>query len=232
MPKKRKEPSDFLKAYYRLTESLLDTEEWKVINLGDDPLYEISNNGRVRRISNGLIINPFHSYRKDQDGNFIKERPTYLRVQLYYYENGIRKKKHFEISRLVALHFIPIPKKYIKKGYTPNTLEVNHKIGGYHIYNNCVNNLEWCTTQENIDKAFETGLRHPPRGMKHHAPFLTDNDVVEICTCLEKKMNALDTYNTMNREFRDRITFNRFKPNFYNIKYRNSWKFISQNFNF
>ena len=230
MPKKRNKLSDFLQAYYSLLENSTDEEIWKDINLGDFPLYEISNHGRVCRKDNGYMINPFHSYRKDADGNYIKERPTYLRVQLYYYENGIRKRKHCEISRLVALAFIPIPDKYLKSGHTSESLEVNHISGGYEIYNNFVNNLEWCTSKENIEKAFSTGLRNPPCGIHHHKSFLNDEDVVSICECIESGFNVKETYEKVSLSCN--ISYEKFKPNFYNIKYKNSWRFISQNYNF
>ena len=228
VPKKRKTLNHFMKKYYDLIELHEDSEEWKDIILGDYILYQISNHGRVRRKDTGYIINPFHSYRKDSDGNFIKSRPTYLRVQLYYYENGIRKKKHCEISRLVAKYFIPIPRKYIEQGYTEDTLEVNHIHGGYEIYNNFSSNLEWCTQQENIDKAFETRLRHPPYGENHHSTYVIETDVINICECIEKGYNCKDTYDLIKMD--NNISYKKFKPLYYNIKYKKSWTYISQNF--
>ena len=198
MPKKRKSLSDFLRAYYENINNSDEIEEWRDIMIGDFPLYQISNHGQVRRKDNKYIINPFHSYRKDKDGNYIKSRPTYLRVQIYYYENGKRKKKHMEISRLVAEYFIPIPERYLEKGYTKDTLQVNHIKGGYEIYNNFVSNLEWCTDKENIDKAFETDLRHPPKGEKHHSTFLTIEDIKSICKCIAESKNVKDTFNAVN----------------------------------
>lgn len=197
--------------------------------MGDTVLYEISNHGRVRRIDNGYVINPFHSYRKDNDGNYIYSRPTYLRVQLYYYVNGKRKRMHCEISRLVAMAFIPIPKRYLKDGYTADTLQVNHIHGGYEIYNNFVSNLEWCTNEENIEKAFETGLRNPKYGENHHSTYLTTENVINICECIEKGLNAKKTYEKLDLDF---IAYKVFKYNYYNIKYKMSWKWISQNYNF
>ena len=232
MPKKRQSLSKFLQDYYKLIENSDEEEVWKDIKLGEKVLYRVSNHGRVMNINTNLIINPFHSYRKDDNGNFIIDRPTYLRVQLYYYENGVRKRRHCEISRLVAIHFIPIPKKYLDEGYTQDTLQVNHIRGGYEIYNNFVSNLEWCTVQENIDKAFETDLRHPPKGTKHHKTYLTDIDVINICRCIENKMDVKDTYNNIKFECGEQMPYKKFKWCYYNIKYKNSWVFISQNFNF
>lgn len=230
MAKKRKAPSDFLKKYYELHETSKEPEIWKDLEIGDVVLYQISSHGRVRRKFTNVIINPFHSYRKCHDGTLNINRPTYLRVQIYYYENGERKKKHFEISRLVALNFIPIPEKYTNMGYTANELEVNHIKGGHEIYNNFVSNLEWCTTKENIEKAFETGLRHPPYGEKHHSTKFTESDVIQVCECIEKGMNVRETfvYIALSSPF----SFEKFKNTFYSIKYHNSWNFISQNYKF
>ena len=232
MPKKKKPYTDFLKRYYELTNNSIESEIWKPINIGDYPLYEISNHGRVRRIGTDYIINPFHTYRKSKDGKFRYDRPTYLRVQLYYYENGIRKKKHFEISRLVAIEFIPIPEKYKNLGYTYSDLEVNHIKGGYEIYNNFASNLEWCTTKENVIKSIETNLRHPPKGSTHHKTFLDENDVIEICKCIERKIPVNLAYYLVESIKEKEIPYDQFRYTYFNIKYHNSWNFISQYFDF
>lgn len=230
MPKKRKEFSSFLKKYYYLIENSCEKEEWKDIDIGDTVIYQISNHGRVRRKDNKYVINPFHSYRK-KGSDVLYNRPTYLRVQLYYYENGKRMKKHYEISRLVAKYFIPIPQKYIDMGLSEDDLEVNHIKGGIEIYNNFSSNLEWCTTKENITKAIETGLRNPPYGEKHHSTFFTVNDVITICECLEKNMSVRESFDKIHLDV-PVLTYKKFKQNFYSIKYRKSWNFISQNYNF
>lgn len=54
------------------------------------------------------------------------------------------------LSRNVALHFIP---------NTLNKAEVNHIDGNKD--NNSVENLEWCSTAENIRHAIKLGLREP-----------------------------------------------------------------------
>ena len=232
MYKKRGDPSDFLKKYYELVENNSDGEMWRDIELGDKPLYQISSHGRVRRIDNFHMLSPFHSYRKDSYGNFILTRPTYLRVQLYYYKDGKRFKKHEEISRLVAKAFIPIPKKYLDEGYSENELEVNHIKGGYQIYNNFVSNLEWCTSEENIAKAFETGLRNPPYGESHNASFLKSSDIEMICSEIENCIPVNVAYERIKNRLSINISYRIFRYTFYNIKYGISWKSISKKYKF
>ena len=228
MPKKRKPLSKFLKQYYQLIELNEDNEIWKTLSIGEIPIYEISNHGRIRRIDNGMTINPFHSYRKDGNNNKNESRPTYLRVQIYYYENGKRTKKHFEISRLVALNFIPIPKKYLKKGYDVDTLQVNHKNGC--LYNNFVENLEWCTASENVQHSHDNGLCHVHRGEEHFSTFLTLEDVVYICNAIELGVKVRECYDKF--DLKDKVNYKRFRSCYYSIKYKKSWIHVSQHYNF
>ena len=85
----------------------------------DFPGYRVSNLGRVIGLK-GDILKPIGK--------------TYLCVNLY----KERKMKTVKIHRLVARAFLPIVK---------GKECVNHKDGNK--YNNNVNNLEWCTWQEN-----------------------------------------------------------------------------------
>lgn len=94
-------------------------EVWSDV-LGYEGLYEVSDQGRVRR--NGKILKP----RKNLGG--------YLLVSLS--KNGIVKTA--KIHRLVASAFIPNPQ---------NLPEVNHK--DENKTNNCLDNLEWCTCEYN-----------------------------------------------------------------------------------
>lgn len=83
---------------------------------------------------------------KNNKDKLLTPRPNkkgYLRVDLW--KNN--KKKHYRVHRLVAMAFIPNPQ---------NKPQVNHKDGNKQ--NNCVDNLEWCTNEENRKHAIANGL--------------------------------------------------------------------------
>ena len=110
-------------------------EIWQI--LADNPNYEVSNTGRVRRL---------HSS-KDRS---TRDRDGYPSVDVY--QDGMRKTKR--VHRLVAETFLPNP---------DNKPEVNHKDGNKH--NNHVSNLEWVTSKENCRHAWDNGLGKPSYGM-------------------------------------------------------------------
>lgn len=95
-------------------------EIWKDIE-GYEGLYQVSNMGRVKSLKNDIILKPY----------ILR---GYEKVLLY--KN--KKRKHFQIHRLVAMAFIPNP---------DNKPQVNHK--DENKTNNCVDNLEWCTGHYN-----------------------------------------------------------------------------------
>ncbi len=97
--------------------------------------YSISKDGLVRSNLTGKLLKPF------------KKTTGYLMVHLY--KEG--RKYGRVIHRLLAETFIPNPE---------NKYCVNHKDGNK--LNNSLDNLEWCTYQENSRHAFDTGLN------KHH----------------------------------------------------------------
>lgn len=98
-------------------------ENWKDIE-GYEGLYQVSNLGRVKRVTTGRVLKGC----KDKDG--------YLRVDLC--KNG--KHKTHKIHRIVAQAFIPNPE------HKP---EVNHI--DENKTNNMVSNLEWSTRKENCN---------------------------------------------------------------------------------
>lgn len=125
---------------------------WKDIQSYED-YYEISSTGIVRskdrtitdslgrtRSWKGQILNP------DIAAN------GYCRVTL----SVNRKRKQVYLHRLLAEHFLPNP---------DNLPQVNHKDGNK--LNNDLDNLEWCTVQENTIHAYRHGLINHISGKDH-----------------------------------------------------------------
>lgn len=109
---------------------------WRSIK-GYEGLYEISNKGRVKSLARYYKA---FGYRK-----IIIEEKIMSPVESPqgYYQIGLSKegaKKHVQIHRLVAQAFIP----------NPQSLPfINHK--DENKKNNCVDNLEWCTPEYNVN---------------------------------------------------------------------------------
>lgn len=102
-------------------------EKWKFIR-GYEGIYEVSDLGNLR--SKHGMLKPSMSGR-------------YSQIHLY----KLGERKGFQVSRLVALAFIPNPE---------NKPEVNH-IDGNRSNNKC-SNLEWVTSSENKKHAYRVGL--------------------------------------------------------------------------
>lgn len=120
-------------------------EIWKDI-IGYEGVYQISNLGRIKSLSRTVRNNKSGSVRyiKEQVLSRVNTNSSgYLNICLY---KG-NKSKHFYIHRLVAEYFV---EKIEGKNF------VNHKNGIKT--DNVFTNLEWCTKQENVIHAIETGL--------------------------------------------------------------------------
>lgn len=110
--------------------------------------YRISNKGRVK-----CILRRNNAYNNYYKANYIMKdfnNKGYRRIQLRT-DNG--KKLTIGVHRLVALTFLPkVEGKTI----------VNHIDGNKS--NNNVENLEWCTHQENVYHVINTGLLKTKNG--------------------------------------------------------------------
>lgn len=118
----------------------MKNEVWKAIQ-GHDGFYEVSNIGRVKRISR-IGHNPTAPNEIDRFYTIIKNKilklgnsKGYKRICIYR-EN---KRYHYHVHRLVAMAFIPT---------VDGKPWVNHKDGNKA--NNVVENLEWCSQSENV----------------------------------------------------------------------------------
>jgi hypothetical protein len=138
-------------------------EIWKDIQ-GYEGRYEVSNLGRVRTVPHYIEHNMFPGVQK-----FVRGRMRKLQNNGTGYKFLVLSKGDFRtVHRLVAQSFIP---------NTDNKPWVNHKNGIKS--DNRVENLEWCTRQENEDHAFGTGLKNST-GSANQMAKLTENDVAEI----------------------------------------------------
>jgi hypothetical protein len=121
------------------------------LDVKDVPNYEVSNLGNVRNKKTGRILRQMFNC----EGG-------YLRVNI----GG----RHRYVHRLVADAFFD--------GDHSNC-DVNHIDGNRT--NNFIGNLEWCTRQENIHHAFDTGLRYPIHKNVVRCKFCRNRNEYDIC---------------------------------------------------
>lgn len=113
----------------------LQNEKWLPV-VGYEGIYEVSNLGRVKSLSNS----------KSRKEKILKQqiRNGYFSVDL---SKKHEKTKKFFVHRLVAIAFIPNPE---------NKEQVNHLDADK--LNNKLTNLQWATRKENIAHAIALGL--------------------------------------------------------------------------
>ena len=159
-------------------------ELWKPIVIKEKykTKYSISNFGKVRN---------------DETGRILKDtmHGKYHMITLPYVdENGEHKKFGTHVCRLVAVAFIPIPKKYTKKGLGFDDLEVDHMRDGDPLNHDddSIYNLQWITKKENIKKAHEAGLceKTHTEGTKH----LDWNRIIDKKNAMVGEKNATAIY--------------------------------------
>ena len=122
-------------------------EEWK--NITSMEYYQASNLGRIRSVEHYIKSN-FHNCKLvKRKGKILKQyKGVYYSITI----NDKGKTRKRLVHRLVAEAFIP------------NLLNkpcINHKDGNK--LNNNVNNLEWCTIQENTKHAYDNKLQNNKR---------------------------------------------------------------------
>jgi len=120
-------------------------EEWKDIK-GYEGLYQISNYGNVRSLDK--YVNHSRKGKRLIKGKIMSATDNGNGYKIVGLKKDGKRRNHY-IHRLVADAFIPNPDK-------KNC--VNHI--DYNRSNNNANNLEWCTTKENIHHSINN-MSHP-----------------------------------------------------------------------
>lgn len=178
-------------------------EKWKTIKIKKQKTnYSVSNFGRIRNDTTGLILKP----------NYCKNT-GYLFVDIHMHG----KRYHKRIHRLVA-------KAFLKKTFHKKM--VNHKDADKH--NNCILNLEWCTGSQNTKHAIRLGLMTPPvfRGEEHGNSVYTEELVRKICKLLEEGKGTKEIKKTLGFKSGDARTRSLINK----IRSRKNWRHISKDY--
>ena len=141
-------------------------EIWKDV-IGYEGLYVVSNLGRVK----SLVGWNGHKYIKREKilKKSIHNVENYKTYKVFLVKN--KKRKEYRVHRLVSFSFIPNPN---------NKPQINHKDS--NPMNNHVENLEWCTSQENIVHSYKYGYR---KSFKISKEKLIELNFYKKLNCLE-----------------------------------------------
>ena len=181
-------------------------EEWRRVYInGKTYNYEVSNTGKIRNYKNKKIL------------KLHENNSGYLLIEIWSHGKSFTTSIH----RLVATAFIPIPYEYINKGYNYDTLQVNHKDGNKR--HNLPYNLEWSTQQENMDHAWNTGLRLNCYGENFSSSNVKTENVIKVCELLE-----LGQYSSTEISMMTGVGYETVR----NIRAGKAWKHISKNYKF
>lgn len=160
-------------------------EIWKDID-GYNGVYQVSNFGRIRsngfkyvqRSSRGKLVEKYAQPKIMAQAYTVE---GYLVVTLF--KNG--KPRQYKVHRLIAESFIPNPE---------NKPVINH-INGIKD-DNRIENLEWCTVQENTQHAHDTGLCGINAKSKQVARLNEDGSIAEVFESALQAARAYGHYNS------------------------------------
>lgn len=149
---------------------------------GYEGIYQICKAGKVRSLDK-IVNNYPHSKRKCK-GRVLKPLADKLGYHYFQLSDKDGNIKNHKLHRLLCTMFIPNPNSYP---------EVNHKNGVKH--DNRLENLEWCTHQQNMKHAYDNGLIPEPitiKGEKSNFAKLSDSQAREIKERLKKGEHPSD----------------------------------------
>jgi len=179
-------------------------EIWKPIK-GFEEFYLITKDGNIKSVERQICLKT-HSYiRREQDIIQAKSLDGYYRIKLY---NNTKKTKTISTHRLVALTYLNNPNNY---------LEINHIDGNKT--NNNVTNLEWCSKEQNVKHAYDTGLKKRENYVGEACVFskLTEQQVLSI---REEYKTGTTSYPKLSKKYNTVI------GNIESIINRKTWKHV------
>ena len=142
-------------------------ECWKDIK-GYEGIYQVSNTGKIK------------SLKRTYKNRICKEKiKTPVITPKGYYRVGLCKEgktKFYYIHRLVAQTFLPNEN---------NLPQVNHK--DENKLNNCINNLEWCDNEYNINYGNCNIKRYISRAI-NYCKYNNKYDIAEELEIIRKKL--------------------------------------------
>jgi hypothetical protein len=140
------------------------SEEWRVVS--GFPDYEVSDRGRVRRITDAFWGRWRTKTLRTPAGFFLKAYPINGYPVVALFKNGKRYNKGIHILICTAFH---------GEKPTPNH-EVAHWDGDRTNFS--INNLRWVTAKENCEDGIRLGRTQ--RGEKSYRAKLNANNILEI----------------------------------------------------
>lgn len=192
---------------YRQIFKQINGELWS--NIKDYPGYWVNKKGEIL----GKQLNIY------KQGRNHKGYPI---VSMYYKkDNNEYKLKTKAVHRIVAETFIYNNNPEIKN-------QVNHIDGNKE--NNKVENLEWCTNQENREHAVNNGLVADKKGEKQNTAILNYKQVIDIYTSNKSRLHMSKKYNVSKHtisHIRGDNTWTHVTKNLVKGNYKND-KFLSE----
>lgn len=162
-------------------------EIWKDIKNYED-IYQISNLGRVKSLNREVIQKNRVINWPERIFKTTSTKNKYSNIKIYN-KNGF---ENVSVHRLVGIAFVP---------NSNNKLFINHINGIKN--DNRAENLEWCTTSENVKHAYRIGLNIPVFGDKSHSSKLTS---VQVKTIKESYRDNLYTQSQLAKIYNVRVS--------------------------